>query len=263
MDKRLYGAPPYKTMILHGGPGAIGDVSELCLYISDFQSVLEPFMIEKSIQKQIDLLKKELSSPVTLVGYSWGAMMAILLANTYPELIEKLILISCPPLNSEDAQLIMKTRMQRLTEEERHKFTDLMQQAEEAKSDVIKTNIMLESLKITDKADMVNPMMLDYDSMDFKLDVYEALWPPTSEFRTEGKFIEAVKNIQKPITFIHGAYDPHPISSIQKIIPDLYNAKLHTIENCGHTPWLEKDAKDSFFALLKKCFVKISNSGQA
>ena len=87
MYKRLYGAPPYKTMILHGGPGAIGDVSELCLYISDFQSVLEPLMIEKSLQKQIDLLKEELSSPVNLVGYSWGAIMAILLANTYPELI--------------------------------------------------------------------------------------------------------------------------------------------------------------------------------
>lgn len=94
---RRYGGEPYKVMVLHGGPGALGDTAGLAKVISDEYGVLEPLFDQPSIQGQVKWLKEVLTecgeTPVTLVGHSWGAWLAWIFAARYDR-VRKLILIS-------------------------------------------------------------------------------------------------------------------------------------------------------------------------
>jgi hypothetical protein len=50
---------------------------------------------------------------------------------------------------------------------------------------------------------------------------------------------------------LHGAVDPHPgriiFSSLKPYLPLL---EYRELEHCGHYQWLERFARDEFFALL-------------
>ena len=50
---------------------------------------------------------------------------------------------------------------------------------------------------------------------------------------------------------MHGADDPHPFLGVRDplaaILPD---CRFLLLPHCGHTPWLERRAKDRFFQLL-------------
>jgi pimeloyl-ACP methyl ester carboxylesterase len=51
---------------------------------------------------------------------------------------------------------------------------------------------------------------------------------------------------------IHGNYDSSPTEGIKeplsKILKDF---RFILLKNCGHTPWIERTAKDSFYKILK------------
>ena len=55
------------------------------------------------------------------------------------------------------------------------------------------------------------------------------------------------------ITALHGEWDPHPIGgafdSLTRFIPHFRGIVL---KECGHTPWIERRARDQFFDLLQK-----------
>ncbi len=70
--------------------------------------------------------------------------------------------------------------------------------------------------------------------------------------RRSGELLELGQRIRCPVVVIHGEYDPHPLEGITKplsrILPDL---RVLPLANCGHTPWLERQARERFFEILK------------
>lgn len=89
VDHRVYGKKPYKIALVHGGPGAAGEMAEVAKYLSTSIGVIEPFQRALTIKKQVNELKKvllniDVSSPMTLLGYSWGAMLCVLVASRNP-----------------------------------------------------------------------------------------------------------------------------------------------------------------------------------
>jgi pimeloyl-ACP methyl ester carboxylesterase len=65
-------------------------------------------------------------------------------------------------------------------------------------------------------------------------------------------FLEQGEKIQCPVVAIHGNYDSSPTEGIKeplsKILKDF---RFILLKNCGHTPWIERTAKDSFYKILK------------
>ena len=44
--------------------------------------------------------------------------------------------------------------------------------------------------------------------------VHNKVWGEAVKMRSEGKFIEMIKELRCPVFVIHGEYDPHPFDGI-------------------------------------------------
>ena len=74
---RIHGKPPFSIAVVHGGPGAAGEMAAVASELRSRWGILEPFQSAGSLEGQVEELKKVLVEhadlPVTLLGYSWGA----------------------------------------------------------------------------------------------------------------------------------------------------------------------------------------------
>ena len=52
---------------------------------------------------------------------------------------------------------------------------------------------------------------------------------------------------------IHGDYDSHPAEGVEKPLSAILNDfRFIILGNCGHKPWIERQARDRFFAILEE-----------
>lgn len=255
---RKHGDGPFRIAVIHGGPGAPGSVAPIARELSKDIGILEPFQTTTSLDGQIEELKNQLSefaeTPVILIGHSWGAMLSFLVASRYPQLVRKLILVASGVFETKYAERIMPTRLNRLTESERTEVLQLMKDL----SDLSLTDRgerMAKFGRILGKADDWNPLPSEpeKDPIQCQADTYSKVWDEAERFRKEGGFLEAGRKIQCPVVAIHGDYDPHPAEGIKKPLSSvLKNFRFILIEKCGHEPWIEREARDNFFILLRK-----------
>jgi len=55
------------------------------------------------------------------------------------------------------------------------------------------------------------------------------------------------------VVALHGDYDPHPAEGVQKpLAATLKNFRFILLEKCGHKPWIERQSRDKFYAILKE-----------
>jgi hypothetical protein len=55
-----HGNSPYQVAVIHGGPGACGELAPVAAELAKFCGVLEPLQTATSIQEQVQELKKVL-----------------------------------------------------------------------------------------------------------------------------------------------------------------------------------------------------------
>ncbi|WP_418746254.1 alpha/beta fold hydrolase, partial [Frisingicoccus sp.] len=94
---RKHGKEPYNIVVLHGGPGAAGSAFGLARLISKEFGVLEPMQSKYTIgeleEELMEQIEENCSGEVILAGHSWGAWLAGLFAERFPDKVEKVILI--------------------------------------------------------------------------------------------------------------------------------------------------------------------------
>ena len=109
MAMRTYGNPPFSIAVIHGGPGAAGEMTPVARELSADRGVLEPLQTAATLRGQIDELRAGLEAhgdlPIVLVGFSWGAWLSYLLAAEYPLLVSKLVLVSSGPFDQRYADI--------------------------------------------------------------------------------------------------------------------------------------------------------------
>jgi len=254
---KKYGNSPFNIAVIHGGPGAAGEMATVARKISAFQSVLEPLQTEDSLEGQITELKsvllKQASLPVILIGYSWGAWLIFILAARYPALVKKLILVGSGPFEAKYAKNIMDTRLNRLNEKEKIEAQELLK---ELGNSITKNKSALKKFGgLIEKADSFNLLPNDKEEVEIQQDIYQAVWPEASTLRKSGKLLELGKKIKCPVTAIHGNYDPHPANGVKEPLTKIIkNFKFILLERCGHKTWVERFAKDKFYEILKNEF---------
>jgi pimeloyl-ACP methyl ester carboxylesterase len=131
---RTYGSPPFLIAVLHGGPGAPGEVAPVARELSQNCGVLEPLSMEDSLEEQIQELHSVIKDPIALIGFSWGAMLAFIFSAGFPEMVTKLILVSSGVFEEKYAKQIMQTRLNRLSKEKRAEVECLISALEGPKS---------------------------------------------------------------------------------------------------------------------------------
>src|SRR5258708_5208358 len=126
---RKYGEPPFSIAVIHGGPGAPGEMAPVARELSKHYGVIEPLQTKDSLDGQVEELKQILTAdanlPVTLIGHSWGAMLSFIVAARHPTLIRKVILVSSGVFLDEYAEDIKKIRLSRLTEDQARSIDEL------------------------------------------------------------------------------------------------------------------------------------------
>jgi pimeloyl-ACP methyl ester carboxylesterase len=245
---RTYGQPPFILVLLHGGPGVNGEMAPVAQELSGSLGVLEPLQTKDSVDGQVEELKlvlEEMASvPVILAGYSWGAWLGFLLASRHPSLVKKLILISSGPFEEKYASQIQKTRLQRLSKKERDDAEFLMARPE----DPLAFGLLGELLA---KADVYDPLPMRPEGLELRPEIYKGVWREAAELRRSGKLLQGGRDIRCPVVAIHGDHDPHPAEGVRKPLSAvLKNFRFILLEKCGHTPWMEKQARDGFFQIL-------------
>jgi len=253
---RKYGNKPFKVAVIHGGPGAPGEMAPVARELSSVRGVLEPLQTATTVEGQVQELKAVLEKdgdlPVTLIGFSWGAMLSFIFAAQYPSLVKKLILISSGAYEEKYAVNIMKTRLIRLSEEERGEALSMIETLNDPA--IEDKNTPLARLgKLISKADSYNPLPHDSEILESQYDIYQSVWEQASELRSSGKLLELGKRIQCPVVAIHGDYDPHLAEGIKNPLSRvLKDFRFILLEKCGHYPWIEQGARDRFYDILKK-----------
>ena len=255
--ERRAGAGP-ATVVLHGGPGAHHDyllpgfdalaTGRTLIYYDQRGGGRSPVAREIPVgwKEQVADLEALRGAwgfdRLSLAGYSWGAMLALLYAIRHPDRVERLALVSPAP-----AWRAMRDRFE--AEFARRNLDPALQ--EERK------RLRESGLRESDSA--------VYQQRVFELSVVPYFFDPArardlTPFRVTGRTQQEVWSslgdfdlrpelpaLRVPAIVLGGVDDPIPVENAEAIAAGL-GAPLHRLERCGHVPYVER--ADAFVPLL-------------
>lgn len=253
---RRYGNPPYTVAVIHGGPGAPGEMAPIARELASDWGVLEPLQTKATLPEQITELKEVLGEygdlPITLAGFSWGAWLCYLFAAQYPEMVNKLILISSGSFEKKYISDMQEIRMGRLSIEERKEVEHLMDILNNPSAED-KNSVFARFGELFSQADAFDPISLESEVIECQYDIFQSVWQEAEKLRRSGELLQLGREITCPVTAIHGDYDSHPAEGVQQPLSSvLKNFHFILLRNCGHKPWIERKALDEFWQVLRK-----------
>ncbi len=269
-EVRRHGEPPYRTAVIHGGPGAPGSAAPLARALAGGvtaggrgagRGVLEPIQGADSVEGQVEelagALRAEAAGPAAVIGHSWGAMLGLLLAARRPEAVAKLILVGSGPLEARWAESILPTRLARLTPAEREEIEAILAAAS-AGEDEVEPGTWARLGALFARTDGFDPLGPEDAAGSPAPDppqpwMYRKVWAEAETLRREGGFTAAARAVRCPVVAVHGAYDPHPAEGVREPLARALGDRFRFVllERCGHTPWEERQARARFFAVLE------------
>jgi pimeloyl-ACP methyl ester carboxylesterase len=249
---RVYGTSPINVVVVHGGPGAKGDLQPLAQELSNIFGVLEPLQTLSSINELVEELRKQIVQhaipPISLIGHSWGAWLSIIFSVKYPELVRKIILIGSAPFEESYAKDIMKTRLERLNQQDRTLAMSLQTELLKASN----KKILKQFGSLISKADTFDMLDYDYD-LEFNVEQFQIIWEEAKKLRSTRKLLEYTEYIKCPLFVIHGDFDPHPYQGVVKpLLKTVKDFNYKILQNCGHSPWKERIAHREFYNILQQ-----------
>lgn len=253
---RKYGLVPYNVVLVHGGPGAVGEMAEVARTLATDYGIIESLHRELTIRNQLrglsDVIEKESTEPVVLIGFSWGAWLSILFVSEFKQYVKKLILIGCGPLEAEYAADIYKTRLSRLIKSDQKQFRTILDSLADQKIQDL-SSAFEELSMLIQKTDNYDRFSDSSATAEIHPEVFISIWKEADFLRKEGKLIDAIKKIDIPLHVIHGDYDPHPAAGIIKPLQIINkDFQYEILIHCGHKPWIEKYARSRFYELLRE-----------
>ena len=261
-----HGTPPYRIALLHGGPGAAGEMRPVAQRLSRHFGILECIQTQNTITALIEELHGQLAAstllatggnaarPVTLVGFSWGAWLAFIFASRYPLLVGKLILISAGSFVTQYNCDLMGTRLMRLSPQERAEAERLIVKLDTNAAD---SGTLFRFGELMTIADAYDYQPVPNKSVTLNAQQYQSIWPEAARMRDTGELLRRARNIHCPVVAIHGTHDPHPLAGVKEPLSiELKDFRMHCLDKCGHTPWTEKHASNEFYKLLENEFME-------
>ncbi len=273
MTIRYLGKNPYLAAVVHGGPGGIGSahglargLSAYCGVLEPLQSahglarglsaycgVLEPLQSAYSVEGQVEELREQIGDhgPLILIGHSWGAWLAAMVAARYPKRVKQLILVGCGALDEKYLPQLVERRLAHLDAVEKEQYFEAIKHLD---GDAPDKDAWLRKLgELADKADTYSSLDEVFEIATTDGEMYAKVWPEAAQMRQSGELLELFKKIKCPITVIHGDYDTTPPEAVTEPLKRAgIEFTTHILEKCGHTPWHEKYTRDKFFQILSQ-----------
>jgi proline iminopeptidase len=246
-ERRVGAGPP--TVVLHGGPGAHHDyllpgfdrlaARRSLIYYDQRGGGRSAVAREVPVgwREQVADLEAMRSAwglaQLSLAGYSWGGLLAVLYALEHPERVESLALVSCAPV-----WLGARSEFERRLA------------ARNAAPEVQEARRLVQAGGLRERSPE------EYRQRMFELSVagYFHVWRKAREltpFRITGRTQKEVwdslgdfdlragiAQLRVPAVVLHGEDDPIPIETAEALAR-LLGVRLHRVPECGHVPYVE------------------------
>jgi len=253
---RRYGAAGPVVALLHGGPGAPGEMAPLARTLAGGFEVLEPLQRRSggeplTVARHVADLAEVLPAGALLVGWSWGAMLALSFAAAHPGRVRSLALVGCGTYDSAARSAYEAAVASRLGEEGRRRAEGL-RQAAAAASDAERDRPMGEVGRLLGRAQACDPLSGEQgEPLWVDARGHAETWNDALRLQAEGIEPAAFAAITCPVLMLHGDQDPHPGRAIYGTLRrHLRHLQYREFADCGHRPWAERRAREPFLAAL-------------
>lgn len=256
-------------IIIHGGPGMM-DSSYLLPQMLDLAKTNQVIFYDqrgsgKSLETKIntelmnleqftqdlDDLRKSLDlDKVTLLGHSWGGIIAMDYAAKNPDHVSKLILLSPAP-----ADHIGIIAFEKACEE---KTKNIAQEIAPIFTSSTIEKLDIEEIKRLYRQVFVNYVYESKDAAKISLDFDKKsavssiksmeVLVETTWMHPNFNLLPKLKQISAPTLIIHGKNDLIASTSIEQIGETIPNAKIIYLAKCGHFPFIEQP-EETFAAI--------------
>jgi pimeloyl-ACP methyl ester carboxylesterase len=182
-----------------------------------------------------------------LVGSSWGAMLALAYAAAHPEFPGQLVLVGCGTFEE-----VARARFQA-------NVNALMDDALQRRLEGLRSEFPDPDERLTTLGQLLLPLF-SCDLLTTELEIaacdargHRETMADMLRLQDGGHYPAAFSAITAPVLMLHGALDPHPGALIRdSLAPHLPQLEYHEWERCGHYPWLERQVREQFFAMLAR-----------
>ncbi len=241
---RTYGSSAPVVFVLHGGPAAVGEAAPIARGLSHLFQAIEPFQRGSGTKPltvaqhvaDLDELVRKSDGPAkpSLVGESWGAMLALAYAASHPDAPASLVLIGCGTFDKTSRARMNETIQARTASKPPHGLENQMENNHD--TDDISLFRPEQDRSVYD----FDPELL-YEEMKpvepFDMQAHTETWNDMLDLQEKGIYPAAFSVIKSPILMLHGAYDPHPGRMIyDNLKPLLPQIEYHELARCGHSP---------------------------
>ena len=255
-ERRIGSGPP--AVVLHGGPGAhhdyllpgfdaLADGRELIYYDQrgGGRSAVPretPVGWREQVADLEDLRKQWGLERLALVGYSWGALLALLYAVEFPDRVSHLALVSPAPA-WRDARNEFERRFA-----ERNLAPELQQQRAALRESGLREqdpDRYAQRLFELSVAPYFSDPARARDLTPFRVTgrTQQEVWASLGDYDLR----PSLSRLSIPSIILHGEDDPIPIET-SAAVARLLGAELHRLPRSGHVPYVE--AFDEFVRLL-------------
>jgi proline iminopeptidase len=190
----------------------------------------------------------DLKKPVVL-GHSWGGLIAMKYATTYPDHLSKLILSNSIPANHEEWQDEQAFMEEQVTDDQNERQSNILSSGELQKdpaSAVKKLMLLSFENQFFNKTKMEELQLnipIDYMARSAK---FQALAPDLVSY----DLYSPMTYLEVPTLIIYGDKEPAATLSAPHLMSHLADGKMEIIRECGHFPFIEQP--DIFFNAIKE-----------
>jgi len=262
---RHYGEHGLYLVLLHGGPGAPGEMAPVARRLSNRFRVLEPLQrtsggapltVARHVADLHEALRGPLrEGPVRLAGFSWGAMLALTYAARHPAGVERLILIGCGTFDRRCRDVYQTCIAERMSADEARCIEDIEAQLS-METDLRRRNELFAEFGVIYERIQSCELLASESAEELPCDEanFRQTWADAVSLQEQGVQPAEFARIEGSVAMIHGCEDPHPGRLIhESLMPFIRNIQYHELLRCGHKPWIEREAKDRFYELLTAC----------
>ncbi len=244
------------VVLCHGGPGGYDDLGPVAEMIDDIADVTRydqrgsgrsdrrpPYDVATFVYDLEALRARWRIRKWVVGGHSWGASLALIYAARYPSRTRALLYISGTGLDPRWRTEYRRSRLARLSPEERTRYEQLSRMAAGATVRE-RGDIARERRQILEPTNYHDPLAMpdrreDHDQL-INPDVNALVGEDHDRIALHPRFVTRVAQLPMPALVVHGASDPRPGWSAETVARTMADGAFVSLPEVGHYPWVER-----------------------
>jgi pimeloyl-ACP methyl ester carboxylesterase len=176
-------------------------------------------------------------------------MLALCYAAAHPDKAGPIVLVGCGTFDVASRARMKEILRERTDVGLQERLARVTASTNDAADLHMKKQKLTRDLSVYDRAEPW-PEKQEYEPLDVR--AHRETWDDMMRLQSDGTYPQAFTAITSDVLMVHGNYDPHPGPMIHASLrPFIRRLDYRELDRCGHSPWLERLARDEFFSTLK------------